>query len=70
MGMFEFSAEYLIIILFGIVIVFLLAIIYLMQCRIRTIRSDVEGINNTMHFTCNKLDALSKDVEEFNKQNR
>ncbi len=65
--MIEISAENLIIILFGFVIVFLLVLIYVMQRRIRTIWTDMDDINSTMQFTCNKLELLSKNVEEFKK---
>ncbi|MBO4354688.1 MAG: hypothetical protein IK060_01510 [Methanomicrobium sp.] len=66
--MLGFSAEYLIIVLFGLVIVFLLYVIYAMQQRMRTLLVNVDQMNSTIHYTCNKLDTLSKDVEEFNKK--
>ncbi|MBQ3718070.1 MAG: hypothetical protein II893_01550 [Methanomicrobium sp.] len=66
--MIEISAEYLIIVLFGLVIVFLLYIIYAMQQRMRLLQVDVNEMNSTIHYTCNKLDTLSKDVEKFNNK--
>ena len=65
--MFQFGAESFIIILFGLVIIFLLFLLYLMQRRINQLLNQVDNINSTMNVTCSELTELTKNVEEFKK---
>ncbi|MDD4299626.1 MAG: hypothetical protein PHO78_03105 [Methanomicrobium sp.] len=65
--MFDIGAEFFIIVLFGIVIIFLLFLLYLMQRRINQLLNEVDGINSTMNITCSELNELTRNVEEFKK---
>ncbi|MDD4127339.1 MAG: hypothetical protein PHV39_06585 [Methanomicrobium sp.] len=65
--MFQFGAESFIIILFGLVIIFLLFLLYLMQRRVNQLLNEVDNINSTMNVTCSELTELTKNVEEFKK---
>ncbi|ADN36495.1 conserved hypothetical protein [Methanolacinia petrolearia DSM 11571] len=63
----EFEFVSYLIILFGIVIVFLLFLLYLMQRRIYQLLDEVDELNNTMTVTCGEIEALTKNVNDFKK---
>ncbi|MDD3977474.1 hypothetical protein L1994_03830 [Methanomicrobium antiquum] len=65
--MFHFGAEFFIIVLFGLVIIFLLFLLYLMQRRVSQLLDEVDDLNSTMNITCSELSELTKNVEEFKK---
>lgn len=57
----------LLLVLFGIVIVFLLFLVYLMQRRIQQLLVEVEHLGGRMQVTTSEIEALSKNVEAFKK---
>ncbi|KQC03839.1 MAG: hypothetical protein APR53_00465 [Methanoculleus sp. SDB] len=54
-------------VLFGVAIVFLLFIVYLMQRRIQQLLNEVDRLGGRMQVTTSEIEALSKNVEEFKK---
>lgn len=65
--MFQLGSEVYIIVLFGIVIIFLLFLIYLLQRRINQLLNEVDDISSTMNVTCSELEELTKNVQEIKK---
>lgn len=65
--MLEFSIISFIIILFGIVIVFLLFLLYLMQRRVSQLLGEVDELNSAMSVTCGEIEELAKNVDDFKK---
>ncbi|MBN1432953.1 MAG: hypothetical protein JW931_09305 [Methanomicrobiaceae archaeon] len=63
----ELNFDSLLIVLFGIVIVFLLFLLYLMQRRISQLLNEVDDLNNTMNVTCVEIEELTKNVNDFKK---
>ncbi len=63
----EFNIESILLILFGIVIVFLLFLLYLMQRRIYQLLHEVEDISSTMTVTCGEIEELTKNVNDFKR---
>lgn len=59
-----FGAEFFIIVLFGIVIIFLLFILYIMQGRMSRIFTEINSLNGAMDDTCTELEELSRHVED------
>jgi cell division protein FtsL len=54
-------------VLFGVAIVFLLFLVYLMQRRIQQLLNEVEHLGGRMQVTTSEIEALSKNVEAFKK---
>lgn len=61
----EFNLDSMLIILFGLVIIFLLFLLYLMQRRIGQLLNEVDDLNSTMTVTCGEIEELTKNVNEF-----
>ncbi|MBN1195063.1 MAG: hypothetical protein JXA08_06940 [Methanomicrobiaceae archaeon] len=57
----------LLLVLFGVVNVFLLFLVYLMQRRIQQLLVEVEHLGGRMQVTTSEIEALSKNVEAFKK---
>lgn len=65
--MLEYNFVSILIILFGIVIVFLLFLLYLMQRRISQLLGEVDELGNAMTVTCGEIEELTKNVNDFKK---
>lgn len=63
----EFNIDSMLLVLFGIVIVFLLFLLYLMQRRIYQLLHEVDELSSTMTVTCGEIEELTKNVNEFKK---
>lgn len=63
----EFNFVSYLIVLFGIVIVFLLFLLYLMQRRISQLLNEVDELNSAMKVTCGEIEELTKNVNDFKK---
>jgi uncharacterized membrane protein SpoIIM required for sporulation len=59
--------ENLLLIIFGIVIVVLLFVMYVMLVRIRQLLSEYDQMQSRMRVTDNELEELTRNVEEFKK---
>jgi len=59
------TAEAILLILFGVVIVFLLLVVKLMHVRIYQLLGEVEKISGKINLTSNEIEQLTKNVEEF-----
>ncbi len=57
----------LIVVIFGLVIVFLLFLVVIMQRRIQQLLNDVNRLSGKMQVTTNELEELTKNVEQFKK---
>ena len=63
--MIDTTAEGVMLILFGIVIVFLLFVVKLMHTRINQLLSEMDSLNGKVNLTSNEIEQLTKNVEEF-----
>ena len=59
------TPEAILLILFGVVIVFLLLVVKLMHTRIYQLLEEVDKISGKMNLTSNEIEQLTKNVEEF-----
>lgn len=59
------TAEGLMLVLFGLVIVFLLFVVKLMHTRINQLLSEMDSLNGKVNLTSNEIEVLTKNVEEF-----
>ena len=59
------TPEAILLILFGVVIVFLLLVVKLMHTRIYQLLDEVDKISGKMNLTSNEIEQLTKNVEEF-----
>jgi cell division protein FtsB len=57
----------ILLIVFGIVIVVLLFIMYVMLVRIRQLLGEYDQMESRMKVTDNELEELTRNVEEFKK---
>jgi predicted Holliday junction resolvase-like endonuclease len=57
----------LIVVIFGLVIVFLLFLVVIMQRRIQQLLNDVNRLSGKMQVTTTELEELTKNVEHFKK---
>ena len=63
------SAEGIMLILFGIVIVFLLFTVKLMHTRINQLLAEMDSLNGKVNLTSTEVEELTKNVEEFKNTN-
>lgn len=63
------TPEAILLILFGVVIVFLLLVVKLMHTRIYQLLDEVDKISGKMNLTSNEIEQLTKNVEEFKNKN-
>lgn len=63
------TPEAILLILFGVVIVFLLLVVKLMHTRIYQLLDEVDRISGKMNLTSNEIEQLTKNVEEFKSKN-
>ena len=63
------SAEEIMLILFGIVIVFLLFTVKLMHTRINQLLAEMNSLNGKVNLTSTEVEELTKNVEEFKNTN-
>jgi cell division protein FtsL len=63
----EFNIDSLLLVLFGIVILFLLFLLYLMQRRVFQLLNEVDELSSTMTVTCGEIEELTKNVNDFKK---
>ncbi|WP_460006959.1 hypothetical protein [Methanogenium cariaci] len=59
------SAEGMMLILFGVVIVFLLFVVKLMHTRINQLLKEMNSLNGKVNLTSNEIEELTKNVKEF-----
>lgn len=59
------TAEGVMLVLFGTVIVFLLFVVKLMHTRINQLLSEMNCLNGKVNLTTNEIEQLTKNVEEF-----
>lgn len=59
------TAEGVMLVLFGIVIVFLLFVVKLMHTRINQLLAEMDSLNGKVNLTSNEIEVLTKNVEEF-----
>ncbi|WP_062400175.1 hypothetical protein [Methanogenium cariaci] len=52
-------------ILFGVVIVFLLFVVKLMHTRINQLLKEMNSLNGKVNLTSNEIEELTKNVKEF-----
>lgn len=58
-----YGVEYVVIVLFGVVIIFLLFIMYVMQGRMNQMLTEINSLRGAVDDTCTELEELSKNVE-------
>ena len=63
------SPEGIMLILFGIVIVFLLFTVKLMHTRINQLLAEMSSLNGKVNLTSSEVEELTKNVEEFKTTN-
>ncbi|MBT8507200.1 hypothetical protein AZH53_01990 [Methanomicrobiaceae archaeon CYW5] len=63
------TPEAILLILFGVVIVFLLLVVKIMHTRIYQLLDEVDKISGKMNLTSNEIEQLTKNVEEFKNKN-
>ena len=63
------SAEEIMLILFGILIVFLLFTVKLMHTRINQLLAEMNSLNGKVNLTSTEVEELTKNVEEFKNTN-
>ncbi len=63
------TPEGVMLILFGIVIVFLLFLMKLMHTRINQLLTEMNDLNGKVNLTSNEIEELTKNVEEFKSTN-
>jgi cell division protein FtsL len=61
------SAEEVMVVLFGIVIVFLLFVVKLMHTRINQLLSEMASLDGKVNLTSSEVETLTRNVEEFKK---
>ena len=61
------TQEQFLLTLFGIVIVLLIFLVYIMWVRIRQLMHDMETMQSRIRYTDSELDALTRNVEEIKK---
>lgn len=59
------TAEGVMLILFGIVIVFLLFVVKLMHTRINQLLTEIHSLDGKVNLTSNEIEQLTKNVEQF-----
>ncbi|KAF1078906.1 hypothetical protein [Methanogenium sp. MK-MG] len=59
------TAEGVMLILFGIVIVFLLFVVKLMHTRINQLLAEMNDLDGKVNLTSNEIEELTKNVKEF-----
>lgn len=63
------SPEGIMLILFGIVIVFLLFAVKLMHTRINQLLAEMSSLNGKVNLTSSEVEELTKNVQEFKNTN-
>ena len=63
--MIDTTAEGVMLILFGMVIVFLLFVVKLMHTRINQLLAEMDNLSGKVNLTTNEIEQLTKNVEEF-----
>jgi cell division protein FtsL len=63
------SPEGIMLILFGIVIVFLLFTVKLMHTRINQLLAEMSSLSGKVNLTSSEIEELTKNVEEFKTTN-
>ena len=63
------TPEGVMLILFGVVIVFLLFVMKLMHTRINQLLKEMNNLNGKVNLTSNEVEELTKNVEEFKNTN-
>ncbi|MDE4907049.1 hypothetical protein L0665_00200 [Methanogenium marinum] len=63
------TPEGVMLILFGIVIVFLLFVMKLMHTRINQLLEEMNSLNGKVNLTSSEVEELTKNVEEFKNTN-
>ncbi len=63
------TPEGIMLILFGVVIVFLLFVMKLMHTRINQLLEEMNNLNGKVNLTSNEIEELTKNVEEFKNTN-
>ena len=63
------NAEGVMLILFGMVIVFLLFVVKLMHTRINQLLAEMQSLNGKVNLTTTEIEELTKNVEEFKLTN-
>jgi cell division protein FtsL len=61
------TLEQFLLMIFGIIIVFLLFLVFIMWVRIHQLMHDMETIENRIHDTDSELDVLTRNIEEIKK---
>jgi len=61
------TQEQFLLTIFGIVIVLLIFLVYIMWVRIRQLMHDMETMQSRIRYTDSELDALTRNVEEIKK---
>jgi len=61
------TLEQFLLMIFGIVIVLLIFLVFIMWVRIHQLMLDMENIENRIHDTDSELDILTRNIEEIKK---
>lgn len=61
------TTEQYLLMIFGIIIILLIFLLFIMWVRIRQLMHDMETIGNMLRDTDSELDVLARNVEEIKK---
>ncbi|MFA5396137.1 MAG: hypothetical protein WC346_09040 [Methanogenium sp.] len=61
------SPEQVMLVLFGLVIIFLLFVVKLMHTRISQLLREMDSLDGKVNVTSSEIEMLTRNVEEFKK---